>query len=215
MKNHDEIRTEVRNHYSSIARGITPGCCGGAAIDSSRELPWREVRAELRRFVAARVPRSDVDDVVQEALARIQRGVATVRDQDHLAPWMYQVTRNVITDHHRRTRRVVALDDEPITEPARDDADDFVARMLVHCMTGFVARLPAVYRQAITLVELEGLSQVEAAERLGIPISTMKARVQRGRTKLRELVETCCAIGLDARGHVMDATPRGSACVAC
>jgi SAM-dependent methyltransferase len=36
MKNHDEIRTEVRNHYSSIARGATPGCCGGGAIDSEQ-----------------------------------------------------------------------------------------------------------------------------------------------------------------------------------
>lgn len=32
MKNHDEIRSEVRTHYSSIARGVTPGCCGGGAV---------------------------------------------------------------------------------------------------------------------------------------------------------------------------------------
>ncbi len=36
MKNHDEIRSEVRNHYSSIARGATPGCCGGATVDSEQ-----------------------------------------------------------------------------------------------------------------------------------------------------------------------------------
>ena len=65
---------------------------------------------------------------------------------------------------------------------------------------------------AARLVELEGLPQVEAARRLGVPISTMKARVQRGRSRLRELVEACCAIGLDARGHVIEVTPRPNGC---
>jgi len=188
-----------------------PGFSPGPAAN----LPWRDVRAELHRFVAARVPRSEVDDVVQEALARIHRGVASVRDQDRLAPWMYQVTRNVIIDHLRRARPALPLDDEPSAEPPSDDADEILARMLARCMTGFIAMLPAVYRQAITLVELEGLSQVDAAARLGIPVSTMKARVQRGRVKLRALVETCCAIGLDARGRVIEASPRGVTCVAC
>jgi RNA polymerase sigma-70 factor (ECF subfamily) len=192
-------------------RGAQPAC----GEPPQRELPWREVRAELRRFVAARVPLSDVEDVVQEALARIHRGVASVRDHDRLAPWMYQVTRNVIVDHHRRTRPALPLADDPIAEPVTDEADTGLAQMLAHCMSGFVAMLPAVYRQAITLVELEGLSQVEAAARLGVPVSTMKARVRRGRLKLRELVETCCAIGLDARGHVIEATPRGGTCVSC
>ena len=36
MKNHDEIRSEVRSHYSSIARGVTPGCCGGASLGSEQ-----------------------------------------------------------------------------------------------------------------------------------------------------------------------------------
>ncbi|MBA3451862.1 MAG: hypothetical protein H0T42_02050 [Deltaproteobacteria bacterium] len=98
--------------------------CGPA-----RDLPWREVRAELRRFVVARVPQSEVDDVVQEALARIHRGVSGVRDQERLAPWMYQVTRNVIVDHHRRARPALPLDDEPIAEPPSDDVDDVLARM--------------------------------------------------------------------------------------
>ena len=91
----------------------------------------------------------------------------------------------------------------------RDESiDETSFTRLARCLVPFVALLPAVYRQAITLVELGGLSQTEAARRLGVPLSTMKARVQRGRARLRELVETCCAIGLDVRGHVVEVTPR-------
>ncbi|MDB4960672.1 MAG: hypothetical protein JWP01_671 [Myxococcales bacterium] len=192
-----------------------------ACVDD-RGLAWGALRIELRRFVAARVAGPDVDDVVQEALIRIHRGIAAVRDQQRLAPWMYQVTRNAIIDHHRRPQRTRPLDEAPAVavstveaDPAADVDHDLLSRMLAHCMTAFVAQLPPVYRQAITLVELEGLTQVEAAARLGISVSTMKSRVQRGRAQLRGLVETCCQIDLDARGHVIEATPRRGTCVAC
>jgi RNA polymerase sigma-70 factor (ECF subfamily) len=72
----------------------------------------------------------------------------------------------------------------------------------------FVVMLPSPYREALTLTELEGLTQREAAERLGISVSGMKSRVQRGRLLLRELLEGCCDIALDARGHVMSYEPR-------
>jgi RNA polymerase sigma-70 factor (ECF subfamily) len=178
------------------------------------ELPWRELRADLHRFVAARVPRSDADDVVQDALTRIHRGIGDVRDHARLGAWIYQVTRSTIVDHHRRARTAVPLeDDDIVTDPAATEDASFA--MLARCVTPFVAMLPPVYRQAIALVDLEGVSRVEAAARLGIPISTMKSRVQRGRAQLRELVDACCAIGLDARGHVVEVTPRARPCPAC
>lgn len=181
------------------------------------ELPWRELRGDLHRFVASRVPRSDADDVVQDALVRIHRGVAAVRDQERLTAWIYQVARSAIADHGRRRHPAIALDPE-LTEavgelaPVVDagdagDADTpFVA--LAHCIRPFVARLPPLYREAIAMVELEGCSQVTAAARLGIPLSTLKSRVQRGRAQLRGLLEACCAIELDARNHVVDLAPR-------
>ena len=176
------------------------------------ELPWQDLRHDLTKFVAARVHSSDVDDVVQEALVRVHHGIGGVRESERVGAWIYQVTRNVIVDHHRKARASSELPDDLVGE-APDDDESFAR--LARCVTPFVGLLPAVYRQAITLVELEGLSQVEAAARLGIPISTMKARVQRGRARLRELVELCCAIGLDARGHVLEVTPRGRPCPTC
>jgi RNA polymerase sigma-70 factor (ECF subfamily) len=43
----------------------------------------------------------------------------------------------------------------------------------------------------------------------GISLSGMKSRVQRGRQQLRRMFEDCCAIALDARGHVIECEPRG------
>ncbi|MFN0248635.1 MAG: sigma factor-like helix-turn-helix DNA-binding protein [Kofleriaceae bacterium] len=73
-------------------------------------------------------------------------------------------------------------------------------------------KLPTPYREAVTLVELEGLTTREAADMVGVSLSGMKSRVQRGRDQLRTLFDDCCEIALDARGKVTDFTPRPKAC---
>jgi len=173
---------------------------------SSQSLAWDALRGELYRFVARRVPGADADDIVQESLLRIHRGLATVREDGALVGWIYQVTRNALADHLRASRPTDELEDDDLVEPI--DPDDAAFTSLARCVAPFVGMLPAHHREAVELVELRGISQVAAAAQLGIPISTMKSRVQRGRAQLRELLETCCAIDLDARGHVVEVTPR-------
>lgn len=173
-------------------------------------VPWSEVAARLRPFVARRVDAGDVDDVMQDVLARTQRGLAGLRDEARLSAWLLQVARSAIADHGRVRARHPIVDPAAAPEPiAPDDDDDRVAfQALVGCVAAFVARLPSPYREAITLVELEGLSVAAAADIAGVSVSGMKSRVQRGRARLRALFEACCEIALDARGQVTDVTPR-------
>jgi RNA polymerase sigma-70 factor (ECF subfamily) len=79
-------------------------------------------------------------------------------------------------------------------------------------VAGFVAHLPSPYREALTLTELGGMGQREGAEMLGISVSTMKSRVQRGRQKLRALFDTWCNIEIDRRGRVISCVARERAC---
>ncbi|NWF71743.1 MAG: RNA polymerase subunit sigma, partial [Nitrospirae bacterium] len=72
------------------------------------------------------------------------------------------------------------------------------------CLRPMIEQLSEDYRQAITLVDLEGLTQHEAAVRLGLSVSGMKSRIQRGRRQLREMLEACCVIALDRRRGVAD-----------
>lgn len=66
----------------------------------------------------------------------------------------------------------------------------------------------AMDSSVMALTELEGLTQKQATEMVGISLSGMKSRVQRGRDQLRALLEACCQIGLDARGRVIESEPR-------
>lgn len=180
-----------------------------AAHTPAQHIAWDALRAELHRFVARRLAGPDAEDVVQEALVRIHRGLPAVREQGAVIGWLYQVTRNTLADHLRGTRPSDELtDDHDAGAPI--DVDDVAFGRLAACVAPFVAMLPEHYREAIELVELRGLSQVDAAATFGIPVSTMKSRVQRGRRELRELLEQCCKIAVDARGHVVDVTPRAN-----
>ena len=65
-------------------------------------------------------------------------------------------------------------------------------------------QLPPASREAITLADLEGVNQAEAAKRAGVAISGMKSRVQRGRKQLKAVLEERCRIQLDRRGTIVE-----------
>ncbi len=176
---------------------------------------WKEASSRLRPFLARRVPVDDVDDVLQDVFLRMQRGLASLRDEDRLGAWLYQVARSAIADSGRsRARHPLAGESAQVGvvdllhEPEPDD--DAAIRTLSSCVAVFVARLPSPYREAVTLIELEGLTVREAAELTGISVSGMKSRVQRGRRRLRAIFEECCEIALDARGRITAAVPRAA-----
>jgi RNA polymerase sigma-70 factor (ECF subfamily) len=173
---------------------------------------WREVEARLRPYVARRVPSpADVDDVLQETFVRMHRGLAALADGERFGAWVYRVASNAILDHLRSRARhpLRAGEIEPgqgAAAPA-DTAENLEAE-LSECVALFVARLPSPYREAITLTELEGLTQKDAAEMLGVSVSGMKSRVQRGRERIRRMFEECCEMTVDCRGHVTECVPR-------
>jgi RNA polymerase sigma-70 factor, ECF subfamily len=171
---------------------------------------WQDVASRLRPFIASRVSSTDIDDVLQDVFIRMQRGLPGLRDEERFTSWLFQIARNSVADHQRSRARHplpdVANDDAAPADTTEDDRD--ASRTLSACVSVFVARLPSPYREAVTLVELEGLTAREAADMVGISVSGMKSRVQRGRAQLRQMFDECCEIALDARGKVTDFSPR-------
>ena len=171
---------------------------------------WRSLEARLRPFVARRVRvEADVDDVMQDVFLRMLRGLPHLRGEERFGPWVYQVARSAIAEHGRQAARHPVVAAAPAEQAVLDEGDDgAVERELATYIAPFVAMLPSPYREALTLTELEGLTQKEAADMLGISLSGMKSRVQRGRQRLREALEACCEIAVDVRGRVVSCEPR-------
>jgi RNA polymerase sigma-70 factor (ECF subfamily) len=173
---------------------------------------WRDIEARLRPYVARRVASAaEVDDLVQEILVRVHKGLANLRDDERFGGWVYRIAARTIADATRSHARDPIASSADVAEAAGAGSDEEAADLqleLGECVALFVARLPSPYREAITLTELQGLTQKEAAEMLGTSLSGMKSRVQRGREKIREMFEQCCEISVDCRGRVVDCEAR-------
>jgi RNA polymerase sigma-70 factor, ECF subfamily len=176
----------------------------------------QELEDKLRPFVARRVPAAEVDDVLQDVYVRVQRGLPALRDDERLVPWLYQVARSAVLESARQRAR------HPVADNENDEAAAAEVEASVASETGLatfaaaaITRLPSPYREALTLTELQGVPQVTAAKQLGLSPSGMKSRVQRGREKLRELLESSCDIALDVRGGVIACEPKDKANCSC
>ena len=192
------------------------------------EPAWEELHRNLRGFISRRVRnQSDVDDLVQRVLLQIVKGLGSLRDAQRLHAWVYRTARNVIVDYYRSpaARREVASGDaedlalsNSLDRQAFSSADEGTAlQELAACMTPMIQQLPAPYRDALTLADLEGVNQADAAARAGVSVSGMKSRVQRGRRQLKALLEECCRVHLDRRGTIVayDPTPESGNCGTC
>jgi RNA polymerase sigma-70 factor (ECF subfamily) len=169
---------------------------------------WGELRTRLRSFVAGRTPGDAAthDDLVQEILMRLHRGLPRLRDNDRLDAFAYQVARNAIADHHRKGRREKpvapeALEDHAVAEDGEDESGTGRAQ-LARCLRPLVDRLDDDYREALLLTDLGELSQAEAARRLELSAPGMRSRVQRGRSQLHDALTQCCSVGLDAAAQI-------------
>jgi len=164
---------------------------------------WQSLRAELVRFVRSRVAdEAASDDIVHDVLLRALGELEGPRPPLHLRAWLYRVTRHAIVDHYRRRRP-----DEPLPEEiagTEAGTDEAAEQELARCLTPLLAGLPAPYREALTLAEVEGVAQREIARREGISLSGAKSRVQRARRMLRQAILGCCRVEVDRRGGVLD-----------
>jgi RNA polymerase sigma-70 factor (ECF subfamily) len=175
---------------------------------------WRDLHARLAAFVRRRVPSAaDAEDVVQDVFVRAHVGLGRTRGVDDVEAWMFRVARSAIVDWYRRRGRDVPDDLAGVADPVVDEGSgDEASEALSHCMRPFVDALSEPYREAVRLVDLEGLTHAEAAARAGVSVSGMKSRVQRGRAQLRGLLDACCRFEVDRRGRVTDFESKACGC---
>jgi RNA polymerase sigma factor (sigma-70 family) len=133
--------------------------------------------------------RADAEDLTQEVFVRVFRALDNYRPGT-FEGWLHRITTNLFLDLARRRARIrfEALPEDAERVPGRerspeqvfhdDNFDDDVQRAL--------DALPPDFRAAVVLCDIEGLSYEEIAATLGIKLGTVRSRIHRGRTLLRE-----------------------------
>jgi RNA polymerase sigma-70 factor (ECF subfamily) len=181
--------------------------------DSDTTTAWDALRVGLHHFIRKRVRDEAIaEDLVHDVLLKAYTAKETLQHAGKLRPWLYQIARNAIIDHYRAKKPSVPLPDEFSEETSTDPRT--AEREMARCLQPLIERLPSDYRIAISLAEIDGLTQAEVASRLGLSLSGAKSRVQRARRLLAEALQDCCRLELDRRGGIADyRCQRG--CVIC
>ena len=165
-------------------------------MDEGEAPSWEEIARNKGRFlytVAYRLTgnHDDAQDLVQEVLLRVRRGLATYRPGS-LEGWLSRITTNAFLDDVRRRRRRPAdpLPENPdfVLPPSSSADEELAARDLPADLQAALHRLPEEYRAAVVLCDVVGQSYGEIAEALDIPVGTVRSRIHRGRAALRNML---------------------------
>jgi RNA polymerase sigma-70 factor (ECF subfamily) len=163
---------------------------------------------ELKGFVFKRVKdRSLTEDIVHDVFLKVQNKIGQLHEQAKLTRWIYQITKNAIIDHYRQQSRYLTTTDLDW----ENDAPNF-NECVTRCLQNMMTTLPDKYREALQLADVDNLSQLELATRLGMSYSGAKSRVQRARQMLKAKVDETLIIKLDSYGNVIVCENRSKCC---
>ncbi len=164
----------------------------------------------LRRSLSLRLGDDDLaQDIVQDVFVRIHDRADQLEDVDRVKGWIHRIAHNAMVDALRRRRPQVDLDDSLAAAPEPDARLQAAVDDALRTMLG---QLGPEDREALVVTELEGRTQRELADRLGLSPSGAKSRVQRARRRLRKLLLDCCHFELDGQGRVLEMVPHRQQC---
>lgn len=176
---------------------------------------WKEYHDQLLNFIRKRVKeQSDADDILQEVFIKILSKIDSLKDSDKLKNWLYQITRNAITDYYRQQQK--EKNTEPFQGQDMEDPEGNSSMKAAESWIGlYIDGLPEKYRDAVVMSELKGQSITEIAQELNISYTNARARVHRGRLALKKNLTDCCTFHVDVYGNIIDYQKNSPVCKKC
>jgi len=164
--------------------------------------------ARLFNFLARLSNRRDVaEDLVEETWLRLVAHARKLRSDTRLAPWLFTVARNLHASYCRarlfedaHSEGLVGL--WPCGLPQPSPLESVEATEMQRRVATALASLPAVYREALLLVVLEGLSPSDAADVCGVTAECMRQRLSRARARLARRLSDAESSGLASLNEV-------------
>jgi RNA polymerase sigma-70 factor, ECF subfamily len=171
-------------------------------------LNWNNVQNELKGFVYKRVKdKALTEDIVHDVFLKVQDKIQQLKESEKVFGWIYQITRNTIIDHYRRTSKTI----NPKDIDWESNPPNFN-----ECVSGVISdlipTLPDKYRIPLEMTELKNMSQIEVAEKLNLTYSTAKTRVQRARQMLKDKMDEVLIVKTDGYGNVILCKDKSNCC---
>lgn len=164
---------------------------------------WIDLNEELYKFILGKVKNEQTSkDLHQEVFLKVQTKIHQLKHTSKLTSWVYQIARNTILDHFRKsTSKHSQLDGLDIPET---EGENFDYSRLSTCINQKIENLSAEHKEAVMLTSFQNYSQKQLAEHLNISYSATKSRVQKARGILKENILDCPNVASDKTGKLLD-----------
>lgn len=174
---------------------------GDFTPDGRQNLNFQEIvrplEQSLRRYLEHYVGNKSVaDDLLQETLLKINKGLASFEGRSSIKTWAYAIANRVGADylrHPMRQRKIVELDEtEDVIDSNPGVDEQMIIGQMNACIRQVIDSLPAPYRTALILYDLEELTAKQTAEIIDCSLAAVKIRIYRARLRLKEALENQC-----------------------
>ncbi|EMG37455.1 RNA polymerase sigma factor, sigma-70 family [Desulfocurvibacter africanus PCS] len=175
----------------------------------SCQLDLRQIYAEyylrILRYLRRLAGENEAEDLAQNVFVKVGDGLKDFRGEAKLSTWIYRIATNLAIDRIRglKARQMCQLPNH--AEASEDDhlektpsvEQQLIRKEMNDCIRELIDRLPESYRVVLALSDLEGFSNAEIAEILGISLDAAKIRLHRARAKLKAEMEKACVFYRD------------------
>ena len=159
----------------------------------------------LQRYLERMVGnRATADDLLQDTLLRIARGLPSFEGRSSVKTWAFTIATRVATDYFRRPETRARIVDVDQVQEISDSQIDVEERLVIDemnaCVREVIDSLPEDYRAALVLHDLQGLTAEATAQACGCSLATAKIRIHRARARLRSALGAECDFYRDDEG---------------
>lgn len=169
-----------------------------------------EHQPRIHRYLRRIVGPKEAEDLTQEVFIKAGKALQQFRSESQLSTWLYRIATNAANDRMRepsfRRETIVGASECEEAESGPDNRfalENNVLRQATNdCIRGIIDALPENYRVPLILSELEGLKNHEIAEILGLSLDVVKARLHRGKARLKKELQRACQFSRDERNEL-------------
>jgi len=177
---------------------------------------FNEFRPKIARYLARLAGHEESEDLCQEVFCKVNQRLPSFKGEAKLSTWLYRIATNAAVDHFRKKKAVCARFVEACAEE-NWDADmvtfpseayhslqhGFEQREMNACIRQLFDTLPEKYRTILLLSEIEGFTNKEISEIVGLNLGTVKIRLLRGKEHLRSKVNNQCTLSFNRSNEIV------------
>lgn len=168
----------------------------------STEQLWDTFANRLKGYILSKVKDDMIsDDILQDVFVKVHLKKDELEDDSKFGPWLFTIARNSINDYYRGLKHFDEV--EEIADSDEEAGYEKDIRCMNTCLIPLTSAWSPEDRTLFNMVDVQHIPQIEIAEQLNIPYSTLKSRIQKLRKEIKMKLVQCCQIELNDRDEIV------------